>query len=314
MFDVGGWELFVLVIAALFVFGPDRLPQVTAQAVRALRQLRAMASGAREQLTDAIGPELNDLDVMKDLRDLNQLNQLRKLDPRAMIANALMDEGGSSVSGNRKPAPNGNVAGAAGSGADDRIGGVPTLDQLLGDAARLVDGDREPQTDGTALVAARAAQRGDRRVDTDDPPPAVDEWTAGVARVDRRVGLQGAQVRRLAPVGGAGRHRTVGRTDDAGCDRTGEPEWRADRDALVADDDAVGVAERDDGQAGPGDFDHGQVVRRRTSDDPARRGRPVVEVDRDGPAVRGVCDDVVVRHDVAVRLNDEARAGATGAS
>jgi len=118
VFDVGGWELFVLVIAALFVFGPDRLPQVTAQAVRALRQLRAMASGAREQLTDAIGPELNDLDVMKDLRDLNQLNQLRKLDPRAMIANALMDEGGSSVSGNRKPAPNGNVAGAAGSGAD----------------------------------------------------------------------------------------------------------------------------------------------------------------------------------------------------
>ncbi len=85
-------ELAVLVIAALFVFGPDRLPQVTAQAVRALRQLRAMASGAREQLTDAIGPELGDLDVLKDLKDLNQLNQLRKLDPRAMITSALLDD------------------------------------------------------------------------------------------------------------------------------------------------------------------------------------------------------------------------------
>jgi sec-independent protein translocase protein TatB len=92
VFDVGGWEILVLVIAALFVFGPERLPQVTAQAVRALRQLRAMASGAREQLTDAIGPEIADLDVLKDLKDLNQLNSLRKLDPRAMITNALLDD------------------------------------------------------------------------------------------------------------------------------------------------------------------------------------------------------------------------------
>jgi len=83
-------ELLVLVLAALFVFGPDRLPQVTSQAVRALRQLRALASGAREQLNDAIGPELEDLDVLKDLRDLNQLGSLRKLDPRAMLTSALL--------------------------------------------------------------------------------------------------------------------------------------------------------------------------------------------------------------------------------
>jgi sec-independent protein translocase protein TatB len=98
VFDIGMGELAVLVIAALFVFGPDRLPQVTAQAVRVLRQLRQMATGAREQLTDAIGPELEDLDVLKDLRDLNQLNALRKLDPRAMITSALLDDGNGSAS------------------------------------------------------------------------------------------------------------------------------------------------------------------------------------------------------------------------
>jgi sec-independent protein translocase protein TatB len=95
VFDIGMGELAVLVVAALFVFGPDRLPQVTAQAVRALRQLRGMATGAREQLTDAIGPELGDLDVLKDLKDLkdlSQLNQLRKLDPRSMITSALLDD------------------------------------------------------------------------------------------------------------------------------------------------------------------------------------------------------------------------------
>jgi sec-independent protein translocase protein TatB len=92
VFDVGLPELLVLVLAALFIFGPDRLPQVTAQAVRALRQLRVMASGAREQLTDAITPDLEDLDVLKDLRDLNQLGTLRRLDPRSMITSALLDD------------------------------------------------------------------------------------------------------------------------------------------------------------------------------------------------------------------------------
>ncbi len=109
MFDIGMGEFGVLIIAALFVFGPDRLPQVTAQAVRALRQLRAMATGAREQLTEAIGPEIGDLDVLKDLKDLNQLNQLRKLDPRAMITSALMDDS------TPKPAPGQAGAGTAAS-------------------------------------------------------------------------------------------------------------------------------------------------------------------------------------------------------
>jgi len=105
-------ELAVLVIAALFVFGPDRLPQVTAQAVRALRQIREMATGAREQLTDAIGPELEDLDVLKDLRDLNQLNALRKLDPRAMITSALLDDGnGSATARNGRTAAQGRTSG-----------------------------------------------------------------------------------------------------------------------------------------------------------------------------------------------------------
>jgi sec-independent protein translocase protein TatB len=121
VFDIGMGELLVLVLAALFVFGPDRLPQVTAQAVRLLRQVREMATGAREQLTDAMGPELQDLDVLKDLRDLNQLNSLRKLDPRAMITSALLDDPGTSASKARTPTSNGNGAAPTGTNSD---GGV----------------------------------------------------------------------------------------------------------------------------------------------------------------------------------------------
>jgi sec-independent protein translocase protein TatB len=116
VFDIGMGELLVLVLAALFVFGPDRLPQVTAQAVRVLRQVRAMASGAREQLNEAIGPELEDLDVLKDLRDLNQLNSLRKLDPRAMITSAIMDDGSASTTSPRTANGNGRRAAPATNG------------------------------------------------------------------------------------------------------------------------------------------------------------------------------------------------------
>jgi sec-independent protein translocase protein TatB len=120
VFDIGMGELLILVLAALFVFGPDRLPQVTQQAVRMLRQVREMASGAREQLTEAVGPELQDLDVLKDLRDLNQLNSLRKLDPRAMITSALMDDGATSGSRSRTP-PSGNGAAPAGTNRDGAV-------------------------------------------------------------------------------------------------------------------------------------------------------------------------------------------------
>lgn len=104
VFDIGLGEIGVLLLAALFVFGPDRLPTVAAQAARMLRQLRLLAAGAREQLTDAIGPELRDLDVMKDL---TELNQLRRFDPKSIIASALRDDA-DPLGGNARPGSNGS--------------------------------------------------------------------------------------------------------------------------------------------------------------------------------------------------------------
>ena len=74
MFDIGLPEFMVLAIVALFVFGPDRLPEVARQAGRMLRQARGMLSQARSQLTDELGPEFADL----DLNDLNPRNLVKK--------------------------------------------------------------------------------------------------------------------------------------------------------------------------------------------------------------------------------------------
>lgn len=74
MFDIGALEFVVLGIAALFIFGPERLPEMARKAAHGLRQLRAMAANARRDLTRELGPEFEDF----DLRDLNPRQFVKK--------------------------------------------------------------------------------------------------------------------------------------------------------------------------------------------------------------------------------------------
>ena len=64
MFDQVGWgELAVLLVLGLFVFGPERLPQMAAEAGRGLRKLRTFAKGMTDDLKTELGPEIGDLDL-----------------------------------------------------------------------------------------------------------------------------------------------------------------------------------------------------------------------------------------------------------
>jgi sec-independent protein translocase protein TatB len=75
MFNNLGWpEIAFLIVLALFVFGPDRLPKVAADAGRMLRQLRQMAQNASADIKSELGPEMGDL----DLTDLNPRRFVQK--------------------------------------------------------------------------------------------------------------------------------------------------------------------------------------------------------------------------------------------
>lgn len=64
MFNNLGWgEILFLVVLALFVFGPDRLPKAAADAGRMLRQLRRMAQNATADIKSEMGPEMADFDL-----------------------------------------------------------------------------------------------------------------------------------------------------------------------------------------------------------------------------------------------------------
>ncbi|QBJ97793.1 Sec-independent protein translocase subunit TatB [Rhodococcus sp. ABRD24] len=106
MFGNIGWgEFMVLLIAALVILGPERLPGAVSWVTKSLRQVREYASGASQQLKDELGPEFDDL--RKPLADLNQL---RGMTPRAVITKHLLDGDDSVISGtfDGKPFANGS--------------------------------------------------------------------------------------------------------------------------------------------------------------------------------------------------------------
>ncbi|MDQ6641742.1 MAG: sec-independent translocase [Actinomycetota bacterium] len=78
MFDVGLPEIAVILLVAVIVFGPERLPEFARQAARMLHVLRGFANNAQKELRAELGPEYADL-------------QLRDLDPRVAIRQHVLD-------------------------------------------------------------------------------------------------------------------------------------------------------------------------------------------------------------------------------
>ncbi|MGA8731802.1 MAG: twin-arginine translocase TatA/TatE family subunit [Terracidiphilus sp.] len=63
MFDLSLPKLLILAVIALVIFGPNELPTIAAQAGRALRDLRTIAEGAKNDLREELGPELVDFEI-----------------------------------------------------------------------------------------------------------------------------------------------------------------------------------------------------------------------------------------------------------
>jgi sec-independent protein translocase protein TatB len=83
VFDSIGWgEIVVLALAALFVFGPERLPHLAKDAAGGLRRVRGAMAGARGHVHEALG------DDVAHLRDVD----LRRYSPKALIREHLLGD------------------------------------------------------------------------------------------------------------------------------------------------------------------------------------------------------------------------------
>ena len=181
-----------------------------------------------------------------------------------------------------------------------------SVDDLLGYVHRVVDGDGE--TD--AGVIARVGR--DQRVDADELTVLINQSTAGVARVDGRVGLDHVGIDRV--VAGAssvrvGRTvhdlRTAGGGHDSGRNRLLEAEGTADGHNPLADDKVIRVSQLDGGKPR-------SVLRLQHRDVRAGVGAnqfSIVGFARNGHLVSASAfDHVIVSDDVAVGGQDDARA------
>jgi sec-independent protein translocase protein TatB len=83
VFDSIGWgEIVVLALAALFIFGPERLPSLAKDAATGLKKVREAITGVRGQLHDTLG---DDFDHLRDV-------DLRQYHPKTFIRQQLLTD------------------------------------------------------------------------------------------------------------------------------------------------------------------------------------------------------------------------------
>jgi len=92
MFDLSVPKLLVLMLVALFVLGPERLPAAATWLGQNIRKVKGFAAGATEALRREVGPEFDQLrQPLQDLRGpLQELRGLR--DPKAAVLRHLFAE------------------------------------------------------------------------------------------------------------------------------------------------------------------------------------------------------------------------------
>ncbi|WP_034275041.1 Sec-independent protein translocase protein TatB [Haloechinothrix halophila] len=143
MFDsIGMWEILVLLIAALFILGPERLPDAMAWVGRSVRKVREFATGARDQLRDEMGPEFDEF-----RKPIEDLRSLRNFDPKRAVTQHLFDGDEDPLGLNDDGSARGAGAGGAGTGS----GGAGSNGATRGTAAAggrvqdpLIAGEKPP--------------------------------------------------------------------------------------------------------------------------------------------------------------------------
>jgi sec-independent protein translocase protein TatB len=99
MFDSIGWgEILVLVIAGLFILGPERLPGAAAWLGRTIAQAKSFATGASAQIREELGPDFDEL-----RRPVDELRRVRGRGPRRIALDALLREPADEPTSVRKP-------------------------------------------------------------------------------------------------------------------------------------------------------------------------------------------------------------------
>jgi len=94
--NIGWTEFLVIAMIGLIVFGPERLPEMSAQFAKFIKTMRTKAGEATEELTGSVDTKAV-TDLAKDLRGLT---------PRGLTTNAVSSVAGlTGLAGQAKSSP-----------------------------------------------------------------------------------------------------------------------------------------------------------------------------------------------------------------
>ncbi len=179
MFSNLGWgEILVLVVAALVILGPERLPGAISWTMQSIRKVRDYATGASKDLQDQMG---TDFDSIRE--PLQQLNELRQMTPKALVTKHLF-EGDSAPLDQMESTVRDSLSLSGPAAANPHPGTAGP------DAARLADTETRvtqgSSSSGASNAGGGATQVDPSRLNADHaPPPAtaprrhdVTDWDA----------------------------------------------------------------------------------------------------------------------------------------
>lgn len=91
MFSNIGWgEILVILVVAVVILGPDRLPEATRHLAKELRKLRDWANNAQGQLKESVDEDFGDL---KDLqKPVKEIARIKAMGPKAAAVHYLLDD------------------------------------------------------------------------------------------------------------------------------------------------------------------------------------------------------------------------------
>ncbi|WP_282694177.1 sec-independent translocase [Streptomyces sp. CC208A] len=72
--DIGALELVTLIVLAVLIFGPDKLPKVVQDVSGFIRKIREFSDSAKQDIRSELGPEFKDF----EFEDLNPKTFIRK--------------------------------------------------------------------------------------------------------------------------------------------------------------------------------------------------------------------------------------------
>ncbi len=80
---VNGWEFVILIVLAVVILGPERMPEYAAKLARFVVAARDMANNAKGQLKEQMGPEFEEVNWRQ--------YDPRQYDPRKIVREALFE-------------------------------------------------------------------------------------------------------------------------------------------------------------------------------------------------------------------------------